>query len=246
MTDQSSLKQTRSVLCFSGALVAGLLGGVLITQRTGNTSATTHIHDDQHLAALASDDCPVCRVYADHRQTVVRVLTTSGMGSGVVISLKGHIVTSAHVVGDSEHVFVETTEGTLIPGSVIRKDEAADLALVHCTSGDIRWQTLDWQTAGEDRVGSPIYVIGHPLGLGWTVTQGVVSAHRMPGESSAIALIQTDAGISPGNSGGPVFDSKGMLIGIVRSKLVASGAESLAFAIPAATVREFIEAEPLP
>ena len=85
-----------------------------------------------------------------------------------------------------------------------------------------------------------VYVIGHPLGLGWTVSRGIVSAQRKPGEIALTAMIQTDAAISPGNSGGPLLDRNGDLVGIVVSKAVASGAENLAFAIPASVLQDFL------
>ncbi len=89
-------------------------------------------------------------------------------------------------------------------------------------------------------VGSEVYVIGHPLGLGWTVTRGIVSAHRKPGEIAPTAMIQTDAAISLGNSGGPLLDRNGDLVGLVVSKLSGSGVENIAFAIPASVIVEFL------
>ncbi len=91
------------------------------------------------------------------------------------------------------------------------------------------------------QVGSEVYVIGHPMGLGWTVTRGIVSAHRKPGEVARTAMIQTDAAISPGNSGGPLLNRHGDLVGLVVAKLSGGGAENVAFAIPASAVLEFLD-----
>jgi S1-C subfamily serine protease len=93
-------------------------------------------------------------------------------------------------------------------------------------------------------VGTKVFVIGHPVRLGWTVTQGIVSGLRGAGEVAPTALIQTDAAISPGNSGGPLLDEHGHLVGIVRSKLVGPGIENVSFAVPASAVRLFLQRVP--
>lgn len=189
------------------------------------------------------DGCSVCALYDSRSESVVRVLLENSIGAGVVLSAEGDILTNAHVVAGQKIVAIETIEGTIAPGRVVRIDEAADLALVRATPGDIVWKPIDWRVDEEARIGSPIYVIGHPLGLGWTVTEGLISARRRAGEVAPIELLQTDAAISPGNSGGPVFDDRSHPVGIVRSKVVAPGAENLGFVIPWSVAREFIEAD---
>ena len=89
-------------------------------------------------------------------------------------------------------------------------------------------------------VGSDVYVIGHPVGLGWTITRGIVSAIRRPGEVAPTEIIQTDAAISPGNSGGPLLDRHGRLVGVVVFKLAGRGVESVGFAIPVSAAAAFI------
>ena len=88
------------------------------------------------------------------------------------------------------------------------------------------------------RIGSDVYAVGHPLGLGWTISRGIVSGlpviNRRP-------MVQTDAPISPGNSGGPLVDEHGNVVGIVTEKVAVQGAENLAFARPISTLVEFLE-----
>lgn len=92
---------------------------------------------------------------------------------------------------------------------------------------------------GLPKIGSDVYIIGHPLGLGWTVTRGIVSGIRKDGDRT---MIQTDAPISPGNSGGPMLDAQGHLVGIVTAKFVETGAENLAFARPALALLDLLAA----
>lgn len=204
-----------------------------------------HMRAGAHVVTLGPEDCPVCAIYEKHRQSVVRIRAGSSVGTGVVLSEKGYVLTNAHVVGDAPTVAIETAQGTIVLAIPVRADEDADLAIVRVMNNDVLWTPIEWKNAGVERIGSTIYVIGHPLGLGWTVTQGLVSSRRRAGELAPIDLLQTDAAISPGNSGGPVFDSQARPIAIVRSKIVTSGAENIGFVIPWSVVLEFIEREPL-
>lgn len=196
--------------------------------------------------APESKACPVCTIYEDHKAAVVRIHSPTGLGSGVLITDRGHVITNAHVVGDAPNVVIETSQGTFVPASVVRKNVDADLALLKPEAHDVKWSPSHWDHAAPPRVGSTVYIIGHPAGLGWTVTEGLISGTRKAGEAGKIELIQTNAAISPGNSGGPMFDADGRLVGIVSSKLVGTGIESIGFAIPWSVVREFIAKEPLP
>lgn len=194
-----------------------------------------------HFVAHAPDDCPVCALYDRHQDAVVRIRTKKSMGTGIVISSEGTILTNAHVVEGADRIIVETVHGTITTATIVRLDAEADLALLKTDSPDVRWIPIEMGPHDPLRVGSTIYVIGHPVGLGWTVTQGLVSAHRVAGTVAPIDLIQTDAAISPGNSGGPVLNDKGQLVGVVRSKLIGVGMESIAFAIPYPVIKRFIE-----
>ncbi|MFQ5505382.1 MAG: S1C family serine protease [Planctomycetota bacterium] len=167
----------------------------------------------------------------------MRVRAGKTLGAGVAITADRLVATNAHVVGRPEGLHVETVEGQRIPARVLVKDVNEDLELLR-VDGDLEWSPAPIQAGTPPSVGAEVYVIGHPLGLGWTVTRGIVSSHRHP---QGHPMIQTDAAISPGNSGGPLIDSEGHVIGIVTSKLSGGGVENVAFARPTAALLSFLE-----
>jgi len=198
---------------------------------------------EPHIVGHSPETCDLCSLYHKVSRQVVRLRTEDGQGSGVVVSGSGHIVTNAHVVEDSETPKVETYAGDTLPARTIRRAANQDLALVAVESPRFGWEPIQIMGGNLPAVGTDVYVIGHPAGLGWTVTRGIVSAVRKPGEIRETAMIQTDAAISPGNSGGPLLDRRGRLLGVVVAKLIGRGIENIAFAIPASEVAQFL-AEP--
>lgn len=236
-----------SAFVLSASLVTAMSGGCASAPADARAKGAPHMIDahTHNVDSPESENCPVCMFYEQHKAAVVRIRNETGLGSGLVITERGHVITNAHVVGDSKVVALETSQGTIVPGRVLRRDRDADLALVVPEANDVRWSASHWDHALPPRVGSTVYIIGHPLGLGWTVTEGLISGSRAAGEIAPIELIQTNAAISPGNSGGPVFDHQGRVIGIVRSKLVQQGVENIGFAIPWSVVHTFITREPL-
>ncbi|MGE2692332.1 S1C family serine protease [Mycolicibacterium pulveris] len=171
--------------------------------------------------------------------SVVTVQREGGAGSGVVLR-SDIVVTNAHVVGESRSVTVLFADGESSPGQVVGTDTVTDLAVVRTERKDLpvpEFRT-DLPRAGEIAV-----AIGSPLGFQNSVTAGVISGlHRdIPGSAaqsqSLVDLIQTDASISPGNSGGALLDADGRVVGINEAYIPpAVGAVSLGFAIPAGTV----------
>lgn len=186
------------------------------------------VHSVGHLQGT----CRTCDLFYAAKHSVVQVRTPSGLGAGIVLTSNGIVATNAHVVGTDPTVVVETSDGHQASGDVVIVDDAEDLALLVATSPYLQWTALALQF-DTPRVGTAVFLIGHPLGLGWTVTRGMISGQR---EIAGLPAIQIDAGISPGNSGGPVLDGDGHLLGIVMSKLQGGGAESIAFARPAAAL----------
>ncbi len=155
--------------------------------------------------------------------SVVQVVTPSGTGSGFVIDEYGRVLTSAHVVGRLETVMVKSSGGRTYTGEVLGVDEVADLALIYLGySAALDPVTLS--SSDEIEVGEEVIVIGFPLvdtlGVSPTITRGIVSAKRS--SESEIALLQTDAAINPGSSGGPLLDRSGQVIGVNTSKLFES------------------------
>jgi S1-C subfamily serine protease len=170
---------------------------------------------------------------------VVTVLTQTGVGSGVIYRSGGIILTNEHVVRGHRSVEIAFADGRREPGRVTAADPDTDLALVRVDRSGL--PAASFQT-GLPRVGALAVVLGSPLGFEKSVTAGIVSGlHRsIPGsarESAAlIDLMQTDAPISPGNSGGAVVDGQGKVIGISEAYIPPeAGAVAIGFAIPAAT-----------
>lgn len=171
--------------------------------------------------------------------SVVTVFTQEGLGSGVVYKEDGLILTNQHVVGKAENVEIAFADGQRIPGTVLAADAVTDLALVRVDRKGLPAATFEEKLP---RVGELAVVIGSPLGFENTATAGIVSAlaRSIPGSAqqsqSLVDLIQTDAAISPGNSGGAVVNAQGDVIGISEAYIPPeAGAVSLGFAIPAAT-----------
>jgi serine protease Do len=162
---------------------------------------------------------------------VVSVARDEGSGSGIIIRQDGVIITNAHVVGDARTVRVGLADGRTLDGRVLGGDPSVDVAVVRVDASNLPVAELG--DADQLEVGQSAIAIGNPLGLDRTVTSGVVSAvNRTPTGIGLDGLIQTDAAISPGNSGGPLLDSQGRVIGINTVVIRAPGSEGLGFAIP--------------
>ncbi|MFE5702110.1 S1C family serine protease [Rhodococcus koreensis] len=172
--------------------------------------------------------------------SVVTVLTGSGVGSGIVYKTDGTIVTNAHVVEGARQVSVAFADGQQVAANVRAVDRVADVAVLHADRADLTAATFE---TALPEVGALAVVMGSPLGFEDTVTSGIISGlHRqIPGSASTgaplVDLIQTDAAISPGNSGGALIDGQGRVVGMSQAYIPpAAGAVALGFAIPAADV----------
>lgn len=177
--------------------------------------------------------------------SVVTIFTDGGLGSGVVYSEDGLVLTNEHVIRGNTTVEVAFADGQRVEGTVRATDAVTDLALVQANRTGLPKPT--YQT-NLPKVGEGALVLGSPLGFENTATAGIISGlHRsIPGSASnslsLVDLIQTDAPISPGNSGGAVINMRGEIIGISEAYLPPStGAVALGFAIPAATAVEVAE-----
>ncbi|HEX9340040.1 MAG TPA: trypsin-like peptidase domain-containing protein [Thermoplasmata archaeon] len=156
-----------------------------------------------------------------------------GIGSGVILDEKGHILTTHHVIDGADKVIVAFTDGRVLSGTVVGGDEETDVAVVRVDGKDFR--RADFANSDEIKVGQPVLAIGNPLGLpgGPTVTSGVISSlrrnlTRWPGDG--LPVIQTDAAVNPGNSGGPLVDLQGRVVAINTATIPY--AEGIGFAIP--------------
>ncbi len=164
-----------------------------------------------------------------------------GSGSGVILTEDGYIATCAHVVDGAKSVKVTLNDDTSYDATIVGTDSKNDIAIIKIDAKDLTPAVVgDSETL---TVGSEVIAIGNPLGeLRGTATAGIISAtnRTIEVEGQAMTLIQTDAAISPGNSGGGLFDATGKLIGIVNAKVSDSRAEGLGFAIPVNSVLDEI------
>jgi hypothetical protein len=171
---------------------------------------------------------------------VIRGKTGSGdvLGSGFIVSKDGKIVTNLHVIRDMNTANVQLGSGDIFDSiSVLAVDERRDLAIIKVAGFNLT--TLELGNSDTLTVGEPVVVVGSPLGLDATVTAGILSAVRDSGQS--FKLLQTDAAINHGNSGGPLASASGLAVGVVSSALRSDSAQGLNFAIPINYVRGLLD-----
>jgi serine protease Do len=167
------------------------------------------------------------------------------VGSGVLISPKGEVMTAAHLVQVANVVTVRFASGESVSGHVVASEPLADVSLLQVDrvpAGNVVAQLADSDAV---RIGEPAFVVGAPYGIGYTMTAGIVSGRRRPNTvSSRLSLaefFQTDASINPGNSGGPMFDMRGKVIGIVSYLITKSGGfEGLGFVVTSRTAQRLL------
>ncbi|MCX7868331.1 MAG: trypsin-like peptidase domain-containing protein [Terrimicrobiaceae bacterium] len=160
------------------------------------------------------------------------------LGSGVIVSPEGHVVTNFHVIERAGAVRVHLSDGRTLPARFLGGDQRSDVAILKVEAGGL--EPARWGDSDAVRIGQKIFAVGNPLGLQETVTQGIISGkgRRDLGEAGN-EFFQTDAAINPGNSGGPLFNVRGEMVGVAN--MVAAGGEGVAFAIPSNTVRRVFE-----
>lgn len=221
-----------------------LLAAVAITVTAGLTGCTAAETPAPTTTASAPAPDALVAVVAEVEPSVVTIRTGDGLGSGVVYREDGVIVTNAHVVGSQRQVLVAFADGTEMTGRIVAVDEVTDLAVVHVDRSGLPAVTIRHELP---RPGETALAIGSPLGFENTVTRGIISAvgRQLPASGGQarplVDLLQTDAPISPGNSGGALIDAHGKLVGINEAYLPpATGAVSLGFAIPSSTVVEVV------
>ena len=172
----------------------------------------------------------------------IQQYVTEGAGSGVIISEDGYIVTNNHVIEGVSSIKVRTIDGTEYTAKLIGTDSKTDLAVIKIEAQDLKAAVFG--SSGSLKVGQSVIAVGNPLGeLGGTVTDGIISAleREMTIEGARMNLLQTNAAVNPGNSGGGLFNLYGELVGIVNAKTSGSGIEGLGFAIPIDDARDVIE-----
>ncbi|MFC1828742.1 S1C family serine protease [Thermodesulfobacteriota bacterium] len=176
-----------------------------------------------------------------------RPIPREGAGSGMIIDTQGHILTNSHVIKEAHRIEVTLSDGSRWPGRLIGNDTDNDLAIIGIDAPAERLKPLPLGDSSNLRVGQKVLAIGNPFGLNETLTTGIISSIgrsiRSPNGTLIEGLIQTDAAINVGNSGGPLLDSKGKIVGINTAIFSPSGGSvGIGFAIPIDTAKQIIPA----
>ncbi len=223
-----------------GAAVAGgrdsyadivkVVAPAVITIRTEGraTMSPTGLQDDDLLRRFFGDRF-------DRGQTPqMRAPRQRGLGSGVIVSADGYILTNHHVVNNAENISVELSDSRVVKAKLVGSDEPSDLALLKVDAKDLHAITLG--NSDRVQVGDVVLAVGNPLGIGQTVTMGIISAKGRStgvGDGGYEDFLQTDAPINHGNSGGALVNTKGELVGINSQIIsVSDGNIGIGFAIP--------------
>ena len=175
-------------------------------------------------------------------RTAIEQQKTS-LGSGVIVSREGHVLTNHHVIAGMDKFVVTLTDGRNEPAQLLGSDELTDIAVLKINAGNV--EPLAFGDSDAVRVGQMVFAIGNPFGLQETVTQGIISAKgRRAMRDSGAEFLQTDVAVNEGNSGGPLINLRGEIVGIntaIFSKSAEGGWLGISFAIPANTARRTLE-----
>jgi putative serine protease PepD len=260
--------RTRTLAAVAGtaavAVLGGLAGAALYAVAGDGETATvtvavTAVRGTTAAAASTTGTSPVAAIAARAEKSVVQIVvtTTTGddgffdpqtqqaQGSGFVYDTKGHLITNAHVVQGATAVKVLFADGSTYAAKVVGTDANSDLAVIRIVASPSQLQPLTLGDSSRVRVGDEVVAAGSPFGLASTITTGIVSALNReitsPDGTPIEGAIQTDAAINHGNSGGPLFDAQGRVIG-VNSQIESDsgGNDGVGFAVPSNTVASIV------
>jgi S1-C subfamily serine protease len=242
-----------------GAVAVGavaMLGGL---DRSTTTVVTESAREPSTLAAPPADAMSVNEIYERAAPGVVQIASTSrasdafsgntpdALGSGFVIDKAGHIVTNFHVVEDADEIRVSFSNRDTVGAELIGTDPSTDLAVLQVDADASALTPLPLGDSDDVRVGDPVVAIGNPFGLDRTATAGIVSALQRlitaPNDFAIDHVIQTDAPINHGNSGGPLLNAHGEVIGVntqIQTGGVSTGNVGIGFAVPSNTVEDVV------
>ena len=247
---------------YVGAWAAGQTNGKVVIQKVTGGQTTDGSTDGEALAAtdVAAAISPtvvsIATEQIQYNQFWYGAQVSSGAGSGVIISEDGYILTCAHVVSDADSVMVTDYEGNEYTAQLVGSYEAGDIAVIKIDADGLQAATLGDSDAV--KLAETVYAVGNPGGtLGGSITDGIISAtertitvsmdssqsYGFASMNNTISLdvMQTSTAVSPGNSGGGLFNSSGELIGIVNAKSSGESQEGIGFAIPINTAQEIAE-----
>ena len=223
------------------------------TEPTGTVPASSDVTIDLNKTPEGVENVPqegglsYQEIYAKAIESVVSISCNSGSGTGVVVSKNGYIVTNYHVIEGARSIEAVFTDQRTLTATVVGTDVASDLAVLHVDAIDL--SPAEFGDSSTLRVGDAVAAIGDPLGLEFrgTMTDGIVSAinRDVTTNGRTMTLIQTNAALNSGNSGGPLLNCYGQVVGINTMKIGAftdsAGVEGLGFAIPSTTVKEIVD-----
>jgi serine protease Do len=177
-----------------------------------------------------------------------RVFPVQGVGSGIIIDNKGHILTNNHVIDGTDRLRVTLGDSKQVNAKAVGTDEVTDLAVVRAepleiySNDEVKFQPAELGNSEELKVGQIVMALGNPFGLtgGPTVTAGIISSlnRNVQFENGILELVQTDAAINPGNSGGPLINTKGEVVAINTAKIPYG--QGIGFAVPINTVKSIL------
>lgn len=191
-------------------------------------------------ASVDTQTTPLTDVIAAVEPTVVRITTSRGSGSGIIINRTGYILTAEHVVTGVSTANITLVDGAKYSSTIIARNTQRDLAIIRITSNRTDFPEAVLGSSGSARAGEAAIVIGYALGFEGrpTISTGIVSGFRV---EDGLNYIQTDAAVNPGNSGGALFNIKGQVIGVIVSKFVSTSVEGVGLAIPIDETKTFIQ-----
>jgi len=206
-----------------------------LTENIIKTQTTVKKSQEELVLLKASVGEDFSGIIEDSISSVVTIRTDIGQGTGFIIDEEGYIVTNAHVLTGGSMVQAITSQQELIDAIFIGYDINFDIALLKIP-GD--YKSLNLADSDDIQIGEKVIAIGNPLGLQFSVSQGIVSAIHRQGISGVEAYIQTDAALNPGNSGGPLINKEGKVIGINNFKI--GNSESLGFALESNYIKDAV------
>lgn len=206
-----------------------------LTENIIETQTTVEESQEELVLLKASVGEDFSGIIEDSISSVVTIRTDIGQGTGFIINDEGYIVTNAHVLEGGRAIQAITSEQKIIDAFFIGYDIDFDIALLKIP-GD--YDALKLGDSNDIQIGEKVIAIGNPLGLQFSVSQGIVSAINREGINKVKAYIQTDAALNPGNSGGPLINKKGEVIGINNFKIGDS--ENLGFALESNYIKDIV------
>jgi putative serine protease PepD len=223
--------------------VGGAVGAAVALETRDDSSNATTTPTAQPVARTNS---PISAVYERAKASTVEVSTSAATGgatgSGFVIDKEGHIVTNQHVVGGADSVTVEFSDGSEVSADIVGTDPSTDIAVLDVDRSPSLLKPLGFAPEGSLQVGNEVIAIGSPFGLQGTLTRGVISALgreiESPNGFTIENAVQTDAALNHGNSGGPVLDLQGRVVGVaaqIRSE--SGGSDGIGYAVPGDTAQ---------